>query len=276
MTSPEIRLLKSIDEYRACERIQKAVWGNIGVGSEVMNVTQKYGGAVLGAVVRGKVVGFIYALLARRHNRLIHWSHMMAVLPGFRDLGLGFRMKLAHRKFALRQGIRWISWTYDPLQSRNAALNIARLGGIVEEYVPDCYGRFPSAIEKGLASDRFVVNWRIASPEVEKRLRTGPPRVSFIGMRRVNEAQPNAQGLLENRKIFLRRREPELLVEVPSHTDRMRARNIALARRWRNETRKIFLGYFAAGYRVDHFIPPGQASLGRCYYVLRRGRGSPA
>ena len=110
MTRVQIRLLRTFDEFRACERIQKEVWGTLAVGSELMGVTQKYGGVVLGALVKDKVVGFIYALLARRHGRLIHWSHMMAVREGFRDQGLGFRMKLAHRKLALAQGIRSICW----------------------------------------------------------------------------------------------------------------------------------------------------------------------
>ena len=75
MPRVQVRLLKSQDEYRECERIQKAVWGTYAVSSEVLTVTQKYGGAVLGAIVERKVVGFIYAFLARRHGRLVHWSH---------------------------------------------------------------------------------------------------------------------------------------------------------------------------------------------------------
>ena len=118
----QIRPLRSLEEFRACERIQLDVWGNLAVGSELMTVTAKYGGAVIGALAGSKVVGFIYAFLARRHGRLIHWSHMMAVEARVRDRGLGFRMKLAHRKTALEQGIKSICWTYDPLQSRNAAL----------------------------------------------------------------------------------------------------------------------------------------------------------
>ena len=97
----QIRPLKSLEEFHACEDIQLSVWGNLAVGSELMSVTAKYGGAVIGAVANGKVVGFIYAFLAQRHGRLVHWSHMMAVEPRFRDRGLGFRMKLAHRRLAL-------------------------------------------------------------------------------------------------------------------------------------------------------------------------------
>jgi len=274
MVRAQIRLLKTLEEFRACERLQLAVWGNLAVGGEVLGVTQKYGGAVFGVLVRGRVVGFLYAFLARRHGRLIHWSHMMAVDERYRDLGLGFRMKLAHREHALAQSIKSICWTYDPLQSRNAALNLARLGARVVEFIPNCYGRFPSAIERGLTSDRFVVDWRIASRAVERRLREKPPRMADAARwPQVNETRLNAQGFLVNARLHLNLRAPRLRVEIPPNTDAMRARALALARRWRLESRRIFERYLAAGYCIEDFLPPSAATGGRCFYLLRKGAG---
>jgi len=267
----QIRPLKTLEEFRACERLQLEVWGSLAVGAELLSVTQKYGGAVLGAVARGRVVGFIYAFLARRHGRLIHWSHMMAVEEGFRDRGLGLRMKLAHRRRALAQGLRSIMWTYDPLQSRNAALNLGRLGARVVEFIPNCYGRFPSAIERGLESDRFVVDWRIASRAVARRLREGPPRNSAGGRWPVvNETRRDAQGFLVNARLDLNLRAPRLRVEIPASTDAMRAQELPLARRWRLESRRIFQHYLAAGYRVADFLPPSDETGGKCFYIVRR------
>jgi predicted GNAT superfamily acetyltransferase len=273
MPTLRIRPLKTLDDFRACERIQKSAWGNVGVASEVLKVTAKYGGVVLGAAVNGKVVGFLYAFLARRHGRPIHWSHLMAVEPGFRDRGLGFRMKLAHRRLALAQGIKSVCWTYDPLQSRNAALNIARLGGRVDEYLENCYGRFESRIERGLPSDRLVVDWRIASVNVARRLAV--PRRCLSGIAslpRVNETRTSAGGFIENRRLHLALTAPRLAVEIPANTDTMRARNLRLAERWRRESRRIFQRYFARGYDVEDFVPPGAPTGGRCFYILRRGR----
>jgi predicted GNAT superfamily acetyltransferase len=270
MPQVQVRLLRTFDEFRACEDIQKEVWGTLAVGSELMGVTQKYGGVVLGALLGNKVVGFIYALLARRYGRLIHWSHMMAVREGFRDRGLGLRMKQAHRKLALVQGIHSICWTYDPLQSRNASLNLVRLGVDVEEYIPDCYGRFPSLIEKGLASDRFVVNWRIASAAVQRHLAKGvPPGGAIASLPRANETRFNSNGLLENARLDLDLRAPRLLIEIPSHTDTMRSQALKLAIRWRRETRQLFQNYLAEGYRVAGFVSPSEATAGKCFYVLR-------
>ena len=267
----QIRPLCSLEEFRACERIQLDVWGNLAVGSELMTVTAKYGGALIGALKGGKVVGFIYAFLARRHGRLIHWSHMMAVEERWRDRGLGFRMKLAHRKLALAQGIKSIGWTYDPLESRNAALNIRRLGGTVDEYIESCYGRYPSRIEKGLPSDRFVVDWRIGSPRVTRRLGIDKLALAgFASLPRANETRANAQGLLENCGLHLGLRAPRVAVEIPSNTDAMRVKNLRLALRWRLETRKILESYFERGYRVADFVPPHPQSGGRCFYVLSR------
>jgi predicted GNAT superfamily acetyltransferase len=274
MTVPMLRVrpLTTLREFQECERIQVEVWGAPGVTAEFISVVAKYGGAVLGAFSGDQLAGFLFAILARRRGQWIHWSHMMAVRDGFRDQGLGFKMKLAHRKLALAQGIKSICWTYDPLQSRNATLNILRLGAGVDEYLPDCYGRFSSLIERGLESDRFVVNWKIGSARVDRRLREGMPSLDDSALPRANETIVYAGGFRANRQIRLGLTARTLLVEGPSSTDTMRARDMKLAARWRAETRRIFQGYFRAGYQVEGFIPPSEATEGKCFYVLRRSR----
>jgi predicted GNAT superfamily acetyltransferase len=253
------------------------VWGNVGVGSEVLNVTQKYGGVVLGAIAKGKLLGFLYAFLGRYHGRVVHWSHMMAVEKRHRDKGLGFRMKLAHRELALQEGIKSICWTYDPLQSRNAALNIARLGARVEEYLPDCYGRFPSVLEKGLPSDRFVVNWQIGSAHVARRLRGPLLRHANLNLPRINETRRNKEGFIANRGISFSFAEPRLLLEIPTDTDEMRGRALKLARQWRLETRRMFQRAFESGCRILDFVTTGAGGDRRAFYVLSGARaGRPA
>jgi predicted GNAT superfamily acetyltransferase len=269
-TAARICRLSRFEEFRGCEKIQQHVWGSVGVGAEVLKVTSTYGGEVLGAFVGKRLAGFLYAFLARRRGRLIHWSHMMAVEPQFRNAGLGFRMKLAHRRRALAAGVRRISWTYDPLQSRNATLNITRLGGSAEEYISDCYGPFPSRIERGLASDRLVVEWAIASRRVAARLRRRAARPPNPDWPVANIAGKNPQGFLENRALELHLRTPRLMVEIPADTDSMRLRALPLARRWRMEARKIFQAYFRDGYRITDFFPPALAG-GRCFYLFERG-----
>lgn len=254
-----------------CQRAQESIWGTLSVSAEVMLITQKFGGVVLGAFVRDRLVGFIIALLARRRGGTIHWSHMMGILPRFRGQGLGLSLKLAHRDLALSQGIKSICWTYDPLQSPNASLNLAKLGARVEEYVVDCYGRFPSIIERGLPSDRFIVNWQIASKNVERFLAGGNPKGEMPDVPRANVTGSNSLGFLLNRKIDLNHRESQLLVEIPANTDLMRAEDPALAKHWRLQTRKLFLHYLSKNYHVERFFTGDMGSAGpRCFYLLRR------
>ncbi len=269
--SPKVRRVCGQEEYRECEQLQRIVWGSISVSSELMSVTQKYGGVVLGVWQGKELAGFLYAFLGQHGRKLIHWSHMMAVHPTYRDQGLGLRMKLAHRRLALERGVRSIGWTFDPLQSRNAALNIHRLGAQVDNYAEDCYGHFPSIIEKGLPSDRFIVHWAIASRQVEKRLKHGPPSEQKPRAACINETLVNSRGRLENRRIHYGLRDSILLLEIPSHTELMREQDLALARRWRLETRRMFQRYFVAGYRVKDFMPPGSISPDRCFYLLAKG-----
>ena len=273
MPRVEIRLLKTIEECRQCENIQTNIWGGLSAGGEVLYVTQKSGGTVVGTIVDGRVVGFIYAFLARCRGRLVHWSHMMAVDSKFRDQGFGFRMKLVHRQVALDDGIKSICWTFDPLQSRNARLNIAHLGGVVNEYIPDCYGHFPTLLEKGLPSDRLVVDWRIGAARVKERLGGKAPRFD-PSLPRANQTQSAPDALPKNRSIRLDLEDSRLLVEIPARTDEMRSSDLPLARRWRLETRRILAHYLSAGYRVDDFFGPEAATENRCFYLLRRnGRG---
>lgn len=271
MPQAEIRPLKDRKEFLECERAQESIWGGVSVSAEAMLVTQKYGGTVLGAFAQGRMVGFLYALLARRKDQIVHWSHLMGVLPRFRSQGLGFQLKLAHREQALRLGIRSICWTYDPLQSLNASLNLGRLGARVEEYIVDCYGRFPSAIERGLPSDRFVVNWQIATKRIERHLAARKAEDQVPAVPTVNRTGSNARGFLVNRKINFDHREARLLVEIPANTNLMRTEALTHAKRWRTQTREIFLHYLSKGYRVDGFVTENRDDAERrCFYLLRR------
>lgn len=273
MLRPEVRLLLKHEDFKKCETAQKSIWGGLSVAAEVMLVTQKAGGAVLGAFIKGRLVGFIYALLARRNGQIIHWSHMMGILPGYRSRGLGLQLKLAHRNLALSQGIKSICWTYDPLQSRNASLNLTKLGARVEEYVADYYGRFHSIIERGLPSDRFVVNWPVASKNIARLLAGEKSRTEIPDLPIINVTATDSKEFLVNRKIHLSHREPRLLVTIPSNTDLMRTEALPLARRWRLQTREIFLNYLSKGYSVTGFLTKSQRSAEpRCFYLLRRNR----
>jgi predicted GNAT superfamily acetyltransferase len=136
------------------------------VPSQMYVVAAKIGGQILGAFVGDEMAGFVLAYPGIRDGRSYLHSHMAAVLPEFRDLGIGRLMKLAQRDDALARGIPLIEWTFDPLQTKNAHFNICRLGTISQRYLLDVYGSTSSPLHGGLPTDRLVAEWHLDSARV--------------------------------------------------------------------------------------------------------------
>ena len=112
------------------------------------------------------MAGFVLAYPGIRDGRPYLHSHMAAVLPEFRDLGIGRRLKLVQREDALARGIPLIEWTFDPLQTKNAYFNICRLGAVARRYLTDVYGSTSSPLHAGLPTDRLVAEWHLESERV--------------------------------------------------------------------------------------------------------------
>ena len=140
-------------------------------------LASRIGGQVLGAYDGDTMVGFAMALPGYREAQPYLHSHMLGVLPAYRNAGLGRRLKLAQREDALGRGIKLMEWTFDPLEIRNAHLNISRLGAIVRRYQKDFYGPSSSPLQGGLPTDRVYAEWWLASAHVEQALRGAPDEV---------------------------------------------------------------------------------------------------
>jgi predicted GNAT superfamily acetyltransferase len=170
----DIRALTTHDEFERCVALQIEVWGyNDGdvIPRRVFVVAQRIGGQVLGAFDGDTMVGFAMSLPGYRDGRSYLHSHMLAVLPGYRNAGIGRRLKLAQRDDAILRGFGLMEWTFDPLEIKNAHLNIARLGAIVRRYQPDFYGPSTSPLQGGLPTDRLYAEWWLRSPRVASMLR---------------------------------------------------------------------------------------------------------
>jgi len=183
MPSPEfsIRPLIELDEFQNCVDIQGEVWGyddNDIVPRRMFLLAQKIGGQVIGAFAKAEageiMVGFAMALPAYRDAQVYLHSHMLAVLPSYRNAGLGRRLKLAQRDDAIARGIDRMEWTYDPLEIKNAYLNLTKLGAISRRYQPDFYGASSSPLQGGLPTDRLYAEWWLTSPRVEAALQGQP------------------------------------------------------------------------------------------------------
>jgi len=167
----EIHQLTQLDEFAAVVKLQREIWGFDDVEllpQRLFVVADKIGGQILGAFDDGKMVAFCLGIpgLKAGGKYYIH-SHMMGVLPPYRNTGIGKRLKLEQRAWALGRNVQLIEWTFDPLQVKNAFFNIERLGVIIRRYVHNQYGTTTSALHGGLPTDRLVPEWWIASPRVE-------------------------------------------------------------------------------------------------------------
>jgi predicted GNAT superfamily acetyltransferase len=183
----EIRSCSGLHELDACVQLQTDTWGYDEteiVPRKTFLLAQKIGGQVLGAFDGENLIGFVFSLPGIKNSGgqatpYLH-SHMLAVRPEFRNSGVGAQLKRTQRAEALSRGIRYMEWTFDPLEIKNAFLNIHRLGAICRSYRPDFYGVSSSRLQGGLPTDRLLAEWELDSHRVEQILEGHSPEVQFI------------------------------------------------------------------------------------------------
>ena len=184
--------LTALADFERCVQLQLAVWGYSDgdlIPKRVFIVAQRIGGQVIGALDGDSIIGFAMSLPGYRDGKPYLHSHMLAVLPAYRNAGLGRRLKLAQRYDALARGVGLIEWTFDPLEIKNAHLNIARLGAISRRYLPDFYGPSTSPLQGGLPTDRLVAEWWLRSARVRQVLGEDHGKDNLEGE---EKAQPGA------------------------------------------------------------------------------------
>ncbi len=219
----------------------------------------------------GGLVGFVFGLTGIESSRAVHWSHMLAVRPRQQDGGLGRRLKSWQRDRCLEMDIRRVYWTFDPLESRNAWLNLGRLGIVVREYVEDMYGVSDSPLHEGLGTDRFVALWLLDDDRVEKRLEgrgASPP--AWGDVCHLPRAFPVTGEGGFPRPGAVRPPGPEeegaVLVPIPADIHRIKANDAGLAAAWRTATRAALAPRLAGGWEVRELVRSTEALS--CY-VLR-------
>lgn len=278
-----IRPLHDIAEFQAAEAVQHAVWSGdemLIVPAHLLLTAAHNGGVVLGAWEERNLVGFVFGFLGVQSademvaSGLKHCSHMLAVLPAYRNQHIGFRLKWAQRQHVLAQGLDLITWTYDPLEARNAHLNINRLGAVCRTYLPNLYGEMQDALNQGLPSDRFQVDWWIASQRVVQRQQGRPPSPSdalppspILNPSRTEPNRDHPQPGPQPGPPFPSRP----WVEIPADFQGLKRADTALALAWRLHTRALFTTLFSHGYQIDAFLRlTTLAGRPRAFYGLRQ------
>ena len=269
--------LKTLEDLNPCESLQEAVWefnkSDI-IPPRFMRVLCKHGGFAMGAFDDNTMIGFVFGVPAIHYGRPSQHSHMLAVLPEYRNHNIGYKLKIAQRKEALNRNIDLITWAFDPLQSRNAHLNINKLGVIACSYDINLYGESSSSkLHSGLGTDRLLAEWWLASDKVNTIIDEhahdtvkSPPAKGV----NINRAERNEQGLLVPEEPDLSLTDDVLLLEIPADIDKMKVSDIEAAHRWRELIQKAFLHYFNAGYYVNSLQVEREGSTRRTYYVLER------
>ena len=252
-----------MEDCHACVELQREVWGfdqaDV-VPATLLHVVEYVGGLAAGAFEPdGQLVGFVFGVNGVRDSAMVHWSHMLAVRELARNHGLGRTLKEYQRRVLGDIGIQRIYWSFDPLQAKNAYLNLNRLGAVVVDYVPDMYGTTSSPLHLGLATDRLVVSLETAArprstdivvPEGTPVL-TAFPRLTDITMSLAGDRTP-----------------PMVLAEVPGDVMRLMAESRSTINVWRLSLRDSFQWATARGYRVAGMH---RTADGRSFYVMRRG-----
>jgi predicted GNAT superfamily acetyltransferase len=271
-----IRDLESFDDLCQVKAVEKEVWGMADDDSLPMTLAiacKAAGSIFVGAFDGDKLVGFAFGIFGREHGQTTIHSHMLAVLERYRQHDLGLKLKHAQRERALGLGIREMTWTYDPLQSRNAHFNFAKLGIVSDTYKVDFYGPETSSVLHRNGTDRLWVRWlldsrragdRIAGKDTRAEtldaLRHLAPLVSFNG-----DGCPARADLAES---LGRQR---VSIEIPGEILDVERTDMGLAREWRAATRWAFTEAIGAGFYVAEFCRSIRGQQGPGAYLLERG-----
>ena len=220
-----IRSCYGINEFEACIRLERQVWRSSDIDVvplPLFVVSSETGGQVLGAFCGPELVGFTLAIAGWRGGKPFLHSHMTAVSDGYRDRGIGRRLKLYQREDALARGIHLVEWTFDPLVTKNAYFNLVRLGAIARRYLPNAYGITTSPLHGSLPTDRLVAEWHLRSARVRRVLAA-----------KAAAAAPSKKAVR---------------IGIPSHIEEWRSTDPSRAREFQSHVRAEFQKWLSKGY----------------------------
>jgi len=278
------RLLTAADHDKAVE-LQKMYWGEDAanlVPRHMLYSIAHYGGHVLGAYDGENLVGLLMGFIGTDVDveapdarpamaNLLIMSKRMVVQPQYRGKNIGFRLKMAQRDLALKQAIRLVTWTVDPLLAPNAHLNFRKLGGVTQRYAINYFGLEEAA---SLRSDRLVVEWWITQRRVKERAKGAGSELTLqqyfdVSAPIVNRADGSG-GWLRPRGMTEAPNSTFALVEIPRDFLALEAADRKLADAWRYHIRAVFPQMFAAGYIVTDFVSGDFEGRSRSFYLLSR------
>ena len=273
-----IGAFRSLADYKACEDIQREVWHSQDIDIvpvPLLLVVDRTGGILLGAYNSlGDLVGFVFSVLGSREGAPILHSYMMAVRAAYRNFDVGFKLKQAQRKEALKRKIKLITSSFDPMQPLNAYFALGKLGEWADIYEENYYGEMTSLPDRGLPTDRILTYWNLDSSAVIRRLELGPPRRDFrkeLKHRQViNHLVEAAPGLMNSSPVKLNCSSEQFLFEVPYNLPEIKSRDLGIALEWQGKMRHVFRSYFRKDYVAADFWVIEQDGRLRAFYLFEK------
>lgn len=276
-----IRELKGVHDLKQIEAVEREVWELSDLDTTPLTLavaTQEAGNLWLGAFEGSTLVGFAFGFLGIEDGRPNLHSHMLAVRAPYRNSDLGYKLKLAQRERVLamrfnESRITEITWTFDPLQSKNAHLNFAKLGVISQSYKVDFYGPETSSILHRNSTDRLWVKWPLNSRRVQTRLQGKDHRGEMLDALRTLQPliQFNAHGKPTRTDLSAALLRQRIAIEIPSDIGSVEQKDPALACEWRLETRWAFTEALHSGFFVAEFCRTVRGQQGPGVYLLEKG-----
>ncbi|WP_166626321.1 GNAT family N-acetyltransferase [Jeotgalicoccus sp. S0W5] len=246
----EIKELTTLEEIEKIGELEKSIWGMTPLPIHQTLTAVKNGGIVIGAFDNEKIIGFSYGFAGFKDGFTYLCSHMLGIDESYRSKRIGQQLKEAQAKSALKKGYAEMHWTFDPLETRNAYLNLSKLGGIVNVYMENAYGKMTDGINKGLPSDRFEVHWFLSSEH--RRYFQAPSLDDALVLNEVSikDGVPSFSRVSQQTLT-----EPVYGVKVPKDFQHVKKIDSTIALNWRLKTREIFQALFKAGYAAVHLYP---------------------
>jgi predicted GNAT superfamily acetyltransferase len=270
-----IRELETIADLEGVLRLEKEIWElqDADVTPLTLAVAAKAAGSIwLGAFDGRELIGFAFAMPSLEHGQLGFHSHMVGVRGLHQGRNIGYRLKLAQRQRAQALGVKEMTWTFDPLRSRNAHLNFSRLGVVSDSYRIDFYGPQTSSSLHTNGTDRLWVTWHLADSRVEGRLSRKDPRSEILDA--LTHVEPlvrfNGNGLPAEGELSAALARQRIAIEIPGNIGSIERNDRELARRWRLATRRAFTESLNAGFNVKEFCRSIRGQQGPGVYLLER------
>lgn len=267
----EIRLLEDVDDFTLVAELFQSIWTKQGEASpvnvETLRALSKAGSYVGGAFEHDELVGACFGFFAAPEQRALH-SHIAGVSSRMRGRSVGFALKVHQRAWALEEGLDEISWTFDPLISRNAHFNLVKLAATPTSYHRNFYGHMADALNGADDTDRMLVTWYVRDPRVVAACHGGPvPEIDEIDTEKINAGEMSVEPLLSVGGDLgpLRHRTDARLVRValPRDIETLRLTEPARATAWRLALRETLGSSLEGGGRVLSFDRSGAYTIDR-------------